>query len=41
MTFVIGHGGKILYKVDDEVPESNVATVFAWVKQHPDPKRGK
>jgi len=41
VTFVIGRGGKILYKVDDQVPESNVASVFAWVKQHPAAKSGE
>ena len=40
VTFVVGTDGKILYKVDDPAPESNVASVFDWVKQHPYKKAG-
>jgi thioredoxin-dependent peroxiredoxin len=39
VTFVIGTDGKVLYVVNDEVPESNVASTYAWVKKHPHPDR--
>lgn len=35
VTFVIGTNGKILYKLDDEVPQSNVIKTLDWVKKHP------
>lgn len=35
VTFVIGTDGKILFKVDDEVPQSNIASTFDFVKKNP------
>jgi peroxiredoxin len=35
VTFVIGTNGKVLFKVDDEVPQSNVIKTVNWVKKHP------
>ena len=35
VTFVIGTDGKVLFKVADDVPQSNVITTFDWVKKHP------
>lgn len=35
VTYVIGTNGTILFKVDDEVPQSNVITTYDWVKKHP------
>ncbi len=35
VTYVIGSDGKILYKLADDVPESNVATTLEWAKRHP------
>lgn len=40
VTFVIGTDGKILYKVADDVPESNIATTYDWLKAHPAAKSG-
>lgn len=40
VTFVIGMDGKILYKLDDDVPQSNVATTLDWLKAHPATKNG-
>jgi thioredoxin-dependent peroxiredoxin len=40
VTYVIGTDGKILFKVEDDVPESNVAATYAWVKQHPNVQGG-
>jgi len=40
VTFVIGTDGKILYKLDDEVPQSNVASTLVWLKAHPATKNG-
>jgi len=35
VTFVIGSNGAILFKVADEVPNTNVASTLAWVQAHP------
>lgn len=35
VTFVIGTDGKILFSLDDAVPESNVIKTYNWVKKHP------
>jgi peroxiredoxin len=35
VTFVIGTNEKILFKLDDEVPQSNVIKTLNWVKKHP------
>ena len=40
VTFVIGKDGKILYKLDDMVPQSNVASTLDWAKAHPAAKSG-
>jgi len=40
VTFVVGTDGKILYKLDDEVPQSNVASTLDWLKAHPAVKNG-
>ncbi len=40
VTFVIGTDGKILYKLDDDVPQSNVASTLDWLKAHPATKNG-
>lgn len=40
VTFVIGTDGKIRYKLDDDVPQSNVATTLDWLKAHPAVKNG-
>jgi thioredoxin-dependent peroxiredoxin len=40
VTFVIGTDGTILYRVADDVPETNVSSVYDWVKAHPATKTG-
>jgi hypothetical protein len=35
VTFVIGTDGKILFKVDDEVPQSNIDSTYDFVKKNP------
>lgn len=35
VTYAIGTDGKIIFKVADDVPESNVATTLDWAKAHP------
>ena len=35
VTYVVGTDGKILFKVEDDVPQSNVASTLDWVKKHP------
>jgi peroxiredoxin Q/BCP len=40
VTFVIGTDGKILFKVDDEVPQSNIASTYDFVKKNPYTKSG-
>jgi peroxiredoxin Q/BCP len=40
VTYVIGTDGKIMFKVADDVPQSNVASTMVWVKAHPFAKGG-
>lgn len=40
VTFVIGTDGKIIYKLHDDVPQSNVASTLDWAKAHPAMKSG-
>jgi peroxiredoxin len=40
VTFVIGTDGKILFKVDDEVPQSNITSTYDFVKKNPYVKSG-
>jgi peroxiredoxin len=40
VTFVIGTDGKVLHTVVDDVPQSNVASTYDWVKKNPHTKSG-
>ena len=40
VTFIIGTNGKILFKVEDDVPQSNVRSTYDWVKKNPYAKGG-